>query len=83
MGIKSLIKKLDEIGVPKRYYSINGGLFSDTYILNQVYGKWECFYFDEKGNKNNYMTFNNEHEACIHMLHVLEKEMNDEKVNYE
>ena len=52
MNVTGLIRKLDEIGVPKRYYSINGDLLPDTYFLNQVYGKWEYFYFDEKGNKS-------------------------------
>ena len=54
MNIADLVKKLDEIGVPKRYYSINGDLLPDMYILNKIYGKWEYFYYDEKGNKNDY-----------------------------
>ena len=75
MNIALLIKKLDEIGVPKRYYSINGNLLSDTYILNKIYGQWEYFYFDEKGNKNGYKVFNNENDACLYMLNVLENEI--------
>lgn len=75
MNVKYLVKKLDEMGVPKRYYSINGDLLSDTYILNQTYGKWEYFYFDERGNKNDYKTFDNESDACIHLLGILENEM--------
>lgn len=75
MNVEYLVKKLDEIGVPKRYYSINGDLLADTYILNQIYGKWEYFYFDEKGNKNDYKTFGNENDACLHLFGILENEM--------
>lgn len=75
MNISSLVEKLEELGVPKRYYSINGKLSSDTYILNEVYGKWEYFYFDEKGNKNNVKLFDNENDACLHLYEVLENEM--------
>ena len=75
MDITCLIKKLDAIGVPKRYYVINGSLLTDTYVLNQVYGKWEYFYFDERGNKNDYQTFNSENDACMHMFGVLENEL--------
>lgn len=75
INISSLLEKLNEIGVPKRYYSINGHLSSDTYILNQIYNKWEYFYFDEKGNKNDYKIFDNECDACYYLLRVLEDEM--------
>ena len=75
MDISYLIKTLDEMGVPKRYYSINENLASDTYILNEIYGKWEYFYFDEKGNRNNYHIFENENDACIYMLDILKTEV--------
>lgn len=75
MDLSCLIQKLDEIGVPKRFYTINGDLLPDTCVLNQVYGKWEYFYYDEKGNQNDYRTFENESDACIYMLGILENEM--------
>lgn len=74
MDVLNLVKKLDRMGIPKQYYSINGDLSSDTYILNEVYGKWECFYFDEKGNRNDYKTFTNENDACMYMLRLLKAE---------
>ena len=37
MNVKDLIEKLNEMGVPKSWYSINGGLKSDTCILNEVH----------------------------------------------
>ena len=75
MNIADLVKKLDEIGVPKRYYSINGDLLPDVYILNKIYGRWEYFYYDEKGNKNDCKSFDTENVACMHMLSVLTNEM--------
>ncbi len=75
MNVSCLIQKLDEIGVPKRFYTINGDLSPDTCVLNQVYGKWEYFYYDEKGNYNEYRTFENENDACTYMFGVLENEM--------
>ena len=29
-----------------------------------IYGKWEYFYFDEKGKQNDYKIFSNENDAC-------------------
>lgn len=75
MNTISLVEELNKIGVPVRYYSINGDLISDTYILNQVHDKWEFFYFDEKGNKNDCKIFNNENDACMYLYKVLETEM--------
>lgn len=58
-----LEKELDNLEVPKHYYSINGNLISDTYVLNRVYTKWEYFYFDEKGNQEGYKCFKDENEG--------------------
>ena len=75
MNISILVKKLEEMGVPKRIYSINGHLAPDTYFLNQIYDRWECFYFDERGEQNDYRVFYSEHEACNYFLKVLKEEM--------
>ena len=75
MNVKDFIEKLNEMGVPKSWYSINGGLKSDTCILNEVHNYWEYFYFDERGNTNGYKRFNNENDACIYFLNVLKSEM--------
>jgi hypothetical protein len=75
MDIRQLEKELDNLGIPKDYYSINGQLVSDTYMLNQVYTKWEYFYFDEKGNKEGYKSFDNENKACEYFLEKLKNEI--------
>lgn len=75
MNVTELRGELEKAKVPKRWYSINGDLCSDTYILRQVYDKWECYYFDEKGNVNDYHLFNDENDACIYFLDELKNEM--------
>lgn len=75
MNVKQLEKILNNLGIPKNYYSINGHLVADTYILNQVYSKWEYFYYDEKGNQEGYKSFDDENEACEYLLEKLKNEM--------
>ena len=75
MDVACLIDILNKMGVPQSWYSINDRLSSDTYILNKVYDRWEYFYFDEKGRRNGYKTFNCEDEACRYLLKKLENEM--------
>jgi len=75
MNVNQLEIELNNLGVPQNYYSINGNLKSDTYTLNKVYSKWEYFYFDEKGNKEGYRTFDNEDEACKYLLEKLKNEL--------
>lgn len=75
MDIRQLEIELNNLGVPKHYYSINGNLKSDTYVLNHVYSKWEYFYFDEKGNQEGYKCFNDENKACEYLLEKLKAEI--------
>ena len=75
MNIEQMVKKLNEIGVPKHYYSINENLSSDTHVLNHIYGKWEYFYFDVKGKQNDYKIFSNENDACAYMYAELKNEI--------
>ena len=77
MDVAELVYKLEQAKVPQRRYSINGNLCSDTYILNKVYDCWECYYFDEKGNVNDYQRFNNESDACIYFYNELKDEILD------
>lgn len=75
MNIRQLEKELDNLCIPKSYYSINGDLAADTYILNQVYSKWEYFYYDEKWNREGYKSFDYENEACEYLLEKLKNEI--------
>ena len=75
MRIEELKEKLNELKVPKEWYSINEGLKFDAYILNKVYYYWEYFYFDERGGQNEYRKFDNESDACMFFFNKLDKEM--------
>lgn len=75
MTIETLQIELDKLGVPPRFYSINGHLSSDTYILNQVYNYWEYFYFDEKGCATGYRKFESESDACEYFYQRLKNEI--------
>lgn len=61
--------------VSSNYYVINGSLKTDTYVLNDLHGKWEYFYFDEKGNQLNYKTFAKEEDACEFFLDIIKREL--------
>lgn len=75
MNIEVLKIKLEELGVSHKIYRINGNLASDVYVLNHIYDYWEYFYFDEKGNKNDYRKFSDEKDACAYFYKKLEFEM--------
>ena len=75
MNIVQLKQELVNLGISKNIYSINGHLVGNTYVLNQVYSKWEYFYFDEKGNQEGYKCFDNENDACEYFLEKLKNEV--------
>ena len=68
MNCEEMREVLNELNVPVRNYSINDSLGSDKCIFRQVYNYWECFYFDEKGNENEYKRFDDEDSACKYFL---------------
>ena len=77
MNVRELIIKLDEEKIPQRWYSINGNLASDIYVLRQVHDYWEFFYVDERGDQNNdYRRFENEEDACNYLLEHLVHQKN-------
>jgi hypothetical protein len=75
VNIKQLENTLLKMNVSSSYYTINGSLKTDTYVLNEVHGKWEYFYFDEKGNRQNYKVFEKEEEACNLFLSIIKNEI--------
>lgn len=75
MNIQELQKEIEKLGIPSHYYSINGSISADIYVLNKVYNYWEFFYIDERGGQNNYRRFDNENDACIYMLEALKVEL--------
>lgn len=70
-----LDRKLKGLKISPQRYSLNGELKSDAIILFHNYTKWEVFYLDERGGRNEEKTFSSEEEAClyIYMLFIKEK----------
>ena len=75
MNIESLKEELKRLQVPENWYSINGSLQSDRHFLMQNYHRWEYFYFDERGNRDNYKVFMDEGEACEYFLCTIKSEL--------
>jgi hypothetical protein len=65
MNIKELRLKLEDLKIPKRYYSLKKELFPDRfYLVKEDNGIWEFYYLDERGGKNEYKSFAFEENAC-------------------
>ncbi len=64
MKKQELERQLAELGVRAGFYSLNGELLPDRVVLYQNYNRWEVFYFDEKGNREDFHSFDNETDAC-------------------
>lgn len=63
MSLKELKDRLHLFNIPESSYSINGELKPDAYILFKNYSKWEFFYLDERGGRNDFAQFQNEEDA--------------------
>jgi DNA-directed RNA polymerase subunit N (RpoN/RPB10) len=70
MNVAELEKKLSDLGVKKHCYSLNGGLPSETFCLNNVGKKWEVYY-SEKGNKSCLKLFHSESDACVYFYEFI------------
>jgi hypothetical protein len=76
MNVKELLIKLLNIGVRRDAFSLDGGLPSEAYCLNNQVGRWEVYY-SEKGQKSGLQFFDNEDDACRAFLNLI---MADESV---
>ena len=63
MNLEVLKNMLAKNNVSDSIYSLNEGLKPNAYILNKNYSKWEFFFLDEKGQRNNFHEFINEEDA--------------------
>jgi len=75
MNLDELKQKLTINNVPERWYSLDDGLKPDACILYKNYSKWEFFYLDEKGNRNNYQVFVTDDEAFDHLWKMMEGQL--------
>lgn len=67
MKVLELDQKLQDLKIDPRSYSLNGDLKPDAIILFHNYAKWEVFYLDERGGRNEEKFFLSEDEACLYI----------------
>ena len=73
MTVFELEKKLNQINVPRDYYSILlGGLPSETLCIVNNNDMWQVYY-SERGQKTGLKTFETESEACEYFYNKLRK----------
>lgn len=70
MNKDELKKELDKLGINSNEYSLSGDIDSDKIVLYQNYDKWEVFYFDERGGRNDEKVFSREEEACSYIYEL-------------
>jgi hypothetical protein len=63
--------ELDKLNVDFCQYSLSGDLTSDSIVLINNYDRWEFFYIDDYGNRDNIKEFGSESEACIYIYELL------------
>lgn len=81
MIVKDLKDKLKKLNIKESHYSLSGELKSDSIILYYNYTKWEIFYMDEKGHRNQLGIFDKEEDACNFFYELMIEESN--KINNE
>lgn len=64
MNKEDLRVALLSIGENPAFYSLSGELIGDAIILFENYHKWEVFYMDERGGRNDKKEFASEDKAC-------------------
>ena len=74
MIVKELLVQLENHGIRRDSYSLDGGLPSELYCLNHQGERWEVYY-SERGQKTGLQVFVSEEEACRVFLDLI---MNDE-----
>lgn len=70
MNKDDLKKELDKLGINSNEYSLSGDIDSDKIVLFQNYDKWEVFYFDERGGRNDEKVFYCEEAACSYIYEL-------------
>jgi hypothetical protein len=58
---------LDEKGIRRRSYSLDGRFADDCYCIERTAGGWAVFYA-ERGNRNDEKWFHTEDAACAELL---------------
>lgn len=72
MNREELKKVFEKSSIPNSYYSLNGGLPSEAYCINQSDKGWEVYY-SERGMKSCLKIFDTEEDACLYLKSQVEK----------
>lgn len=73
MNINKLGEKLEKLKIPKHWYNIVGyGMDEQKICLEKTDKGFEVFY-SERGNKFDYLLFDNESDACKDVLKRIKK----------
>lgn len=75
MTLKEFKDNIRKFNVPNELYSLEDGIKANAYILNKNYEKWDFFFLDEKGDRNNFIQFDDSQEAYSYLWSKLENEM--------
>ncbi|HTO36202.1 MAG TPA: hypothetical protein VL021_00330 [Brumimicrobium sp.] len=70
MKKNDLVNKLEEKGILKKSYSLEGGLPNEAYCLNKTKDGWEVYY-SERGSKSGLRKFYSEDDACNYLYRLL------------
>lgn len=74
MNRKELKHKLDKLDIYPEFYSLEGNILPDRIVLYHNYNKWEVFYFDERGNRDNENVFFSETDACNYIYEYFKRQ---------
>lgn len=70
MTKSELLQRLRSEHIPERYYSLDGGMPPERWVLAKSKSGWEVYY-SERGEKSGLKVFNSEHDACEHFCKEL------------
>lgn len=76
MNRQKLNIKLDELNVPKLWYSLDGEAMPNKTILQKgggIKGSWIIYDIDERGIKSQPKEFYSEEEACEYLYQMMKK----------
>lgn len=71
MNKSELKERLERENVKQSAYSLEGGLPSEAFVLNQNGNQWEVYY-SERGNKSGLKIFDSENDACDEFYREME-----------
>lgn len=84
MDKEELKKKLDDLNIDSKIYSLDGSINIIGIVLFKNYDVWEIINIDDRGNQKIIKKFNNENDACIYIYNEFfkfNKVINDDKLN--